>query len=46
MQEQDGTTASARWISLDAWPSLAWTANWQLILTDSVRLRRSRLAEP
>jgi 8-oxo-dGTP pyrophosphatase MutT (NUDIX family) len=34
VQEQDGTTASARWISLDAWPSLDWTANWQRILAD------------
>ncbi len=34
VQEYDGTTASARWVSLDAWPTLAWTANWQLILTD------------
>ena len=34
VREQDGTTASARWISLDAWPSLAWTANWQRILAD------------
>jgi 8-oxo-dGTP pyrophosphatase MutT (NUDIX family) len=34
VQEQDGTTASARWISLDAWPRLPWTANWQRILTD------------
>jgi 8-oxo-dGTP pyrophosphatase MutT (NUDIX family) len=34
VQEQDGTTASARWISLDAWSSLDWTANWQRILAD------------
>ena len=34
VQEQDGTTASARWISLDAWPRLDWTANWQRILAD------------
>ena len=34
VREQDGTTESARWISLDAWPSLDWTANWQRILAD------------
>ena len=29
-----GTTESARWVALDDWRSLAWTAGWQEILAD------------
>ena len=28
-----GTTESARWIELDRWRTLSWTAGWQQILT-------------
>lgn len=32
--DHGGSTASARWIGLDAWADLAWTANWMMILEE------------
>lgn len=32
--DQGGTTESARWVPVDDWASLAWTANWRLVLGD------------
>lgn len=32
--DTEGTTASARWIPLDAWRSLNWTINWKQVLDD------------
>lgn len=31
-----GTTESARWIGLDQWRTLAWTAGWQQILREHI----------
>lgn len=30
--DEGGTTASARWVPVPAWRSLAWTQNWQQLL--------------
>ncbi len=32
--DRGGTTASARWVALDSWRTLPWTANWMMILTE------------
>jgi ADP-ribose pyrophosphatase YjhB (NUDIX family) len=32
--DRGGTTASARWVSLDSWTTLTWTGNWMMILTE------------
>ena len=32
--DHGGSTASARWVGLDSWMSLPWTANWMMILTE------------
>ena len=29
-----GTTESARWVPLDAWPQVPWTHNWELLLAE------------
>jgi hypothetical protein len=32
--DAEGTTASARWVPLADWRSLAWTANWRSVLAE------------
>jgi len=32
--ERGGSTASARWVGLDSWTTLPWTANWMMILAE------------
>jgi 8-oxo-dGTP pyrophosphatase MutT (NUDIX family) len=32
--DSDGTTRSARWVSLDDWQSLHWTQNWREVLSE------------
>lgn len=32
--DTDGTTASARWVPLSRWRTLAWTANWRDLLRE------------
>jgi 8-oxo-dGTP pyrophosphatase MutT (NUDIX family) len=32
--DRGGSTASARWVALDSWTTLPWTANWMMILTE------------
>jgi 8-oxo-dGTP pyrophosphatase MutT (NUDIX family) len=32
--DRGGSTASARWVRLDSWTRLPWTANWMMILTE------------
>ena len=32
--DHGGSTASARWVGLDSWTTLPWTANWMMILTE------------
>ena len=32
--DHGGSTASARWVDLDAWTTLPWTQNWMLILSE------------
>ena len=32
--DRGGSTASARWVGLDSWMTLPWTANWMMILTE------------
>ena len=34
MLDRGGSTASARWVDLDDWTGLAWTANWMMILSE------------
>jgi ADP-ribose pyrophosphatase YjhB (NUDIX family) len=34
VQDQGGTTESARWVPLESWRSVSWTQNWQLILAE------------
>ena len=29
MLDVGGTTADARWVSLEGWRSVAWTVNWR-----------------
>ena len=31
--DRGGSTASARWVGLDSWTRLPWTANWMMVLT-------------
>jgi 8-oxo-dGTP pyrophosphatase MutT (NUDIX family) len=35
-----GTTESAVWVPLDAWPTLPWTNNWDLVLREQLSPRR------
>ncbi len=32
--DHGGSTASARWVGLDSWTTLPWTANWMMILSE------------
>jgi 8-oxo-dGTP pyrophosphatase MutT (NUDIX family) len=32
--DRGGSTASARWVDLDHWTGVGWTANWMMILTE------------
>ena len=32
--DHGGSTASARWVALEDWTSLAWTQNWMMILSE------------
>jgi hypothetical protein len=32
--DRGGSTASARWVDLDDWTSLGWTANWMMVLSE------------
>jgi ADP-ribose pyrophosphatase YjhB (NUDIX family) len=32
--DRGGSTSSARWVGLDAWTTLPWTANWMMILSE------------
>jgi 8-oxo-dGTP pyrophosphatase MutT (NUDIX family) len=32
--DHGGSTASARWVALDSWSTLPWTANWMMILSE------------
>jgi 8-oxo-dGTP pyrophosphatase MutT (NUDIX family) len=32
--DRGGSTASARWVGLDTWTTLPWTANWMMILAE------------
>jgi 8-oxo-dGTP pyrophosphatase MutT (NUDIX family) len=32
--DRGGSTASARWVGLDSWTTLPWTANWMMILSE------------
>jgi 8-oxo-dGTP diphosphatase len=34
--DRGGSTSSARWVGLDAWTTLPWTANWMMILTELI----------
>jgi 8-oxo-dGTP pyrophosphatase MutT (NUDIX family) len=35
-----GTTESAVWVPLDAWPTLSWTNNWDQVLREQLSPRR------
>jgi 8-oxo-dGTP pyrophosphatase MutT (NUDIX family) len=37
VHDQGGTTASARWVELDTWADLPWTANWRQALKRLLR---------
>ena len=37
VHDQGGTTASARWVPLDAWSDTPWTANWRQALKRLLR---------
>src|ERR687898_890380 len=35
----EGTTRSARWVPLDAWQKVRWTANWREVLSELLAKR-------
>jgi 8-oxo-dGTP pyrophosphatase MutT (NUDIX family) len=37
VHDQGGTTASARWVDLDTWQDIPWTANWRQALKRLLR---------
>jgi ADP-ribose pyrophosphatase YjhB (NUDIX family) len=32
--DQGGTTEAAQWVPLKSWPSVSWTQNWQVLLSE------------